>query len=73
MALVRPTAETAERYAASLKDAAEHGDAVVRVLDETARIAVTAIGLQAARQKVAFDDAMEDVFRHIDDAEEEGT
>lgn len=73
MALVRPTAESAERYAASLENAVEHADAVVLVLDETARIAVTAIGLGAARQKVAYDDAMEDVFRHIDDADEGAT
>lgn len=73
MALVRPTPETAKHYAASLERAAEDADTAIRVLDETAIIAVTSIGLQAACQKVAYEDAMEDIFRQVDDAQEEGT
>ena len=72
MALGRPTLETAKRYAETLKSATEHPDLAVRVMDETARIAVTATGLLAECRKAAHEDAMEDVFRQVEDAQEEG-
>ena len=71
MALVRPTPETAELYAASLTSATQNADTTVRVMDETARIAVTATALLAVCRGVEDKDAMESVFRQIDDAQEE--
>jgi hypothetical protein len=71
MALVRSTPETAELYAASLTSATESADTAVRVMDETARIAVIATGLLAACRGVAHEEAMESVFRQIEDAQEE--
>ena len=72
MAFVDPSLETAESYAASLTRAVETADTAIRVIDETARIAATAIGLLAICQNGTYEEALEGTLRQIDDAEETG-
>jgi len=68
-AFERGTPEASRVYAGAL-GRVEDPETATEVLDAMARLAVTAIALNAASRGIAYEAAMADLFRHVDEARE---